>query len=157
MIDCFSIVKTKSVKRKGAKPKIVSKRFLDFCEYVQKLRKDKDFSTGDIERNSGGTISDATISKLENKKSKSMELDTIEALAKGFQEPLITLLEAFYGYELVPRENQYSLKDLSPKERELIDSVLHYLIAGIKTGGVISGELNLNGGNQAKKTGTSDD
>jgi transcriptional regulator with XRE-family HTH domain len=114
------------------KPKQVSERFLKFCEYIQKLRKAKNLSTGDIERQSGGTVSDATVTKLENKVSKSMELDTLEALAKGLQEPLINLLEAFYGYEIVPRENQYSLKDLTPSDREFVDSVLSYLLAGMK-------------------------
>lgn len=60
-----------------------------------------------------------------------MELDTLEALAKGLQEPLINLLEVFYGYEIVPRENQYNLTDLTPDQRKFVDSVLSYLIAGM--------------------------
>lgn len=54
-------------------------------EYVRRIRREKGLSTTDVERQSGGEISDAYVTRIENGYVKNVSPEKLRALAKGLQ------------------------------------------------------------------------
>lgn len=57
------------------------------ADYVRRVRNEKDLSTPDIERQSGGRITDAYVSRIENGYVKNVSPEKLQALAKGLGVP----------------------------------------------------------------------
>ena len=56
-------------------------------DYVRRVRKEGGFSTTDVERQSGGAISDAYVTRIENGYVKNVSPEKLKALAKGLKRP----------------------------------------------------------------------
>ena len=57
------------------------------AEYVRNTRLAKRLSTIDVERNSGGKISDSYVSRIERGEYANVSIDKLNALAEGLQIP----------------------------------------------------------------------
>jgi transcriptional regulator with XRE-family HTH domain len=55
------------------------------AEYVRKTRLGKRLSTIEVERNSGGKISDSYVSRIERGEYANVSIDKLDALAEGLQ------------------------------------------------------------------------
>ncbi len=57
------------------------------ADYVRLIRREKRISTTDVENRSGGEISDAYVTRIENQHVKNVSIDKLSSLAKGLQVP----------------------------------------------------------------------
>jgi transcriptional regulator with XRE-family HTH domain len=57
------------------------------ADYVRRVRSEKNLSTPDVERQSGGRITDAYVSRIENGYVKNVSPEKLQALAKGLGVP----------------------------------------------------------------------
>ncbi|MGB7925550.1 MAG: helix-turn-helix transcriptional regulator [Pyrinomonadaceae bacterium] len=55
------------------------------ADYVRRVRQEKRFSTTEVERQSGGDISDAYVTRIENGYVRNVSPEKLRALAKGLQ------------------------------------------------------------------------
>ena len=56
-------------------------------EYVQRVRREKNLSTTDVERNSSKQISSSYVTRIENEPNKKVSPEKLRALAKGLSVP----------------------------------------------------------------------
>lgn len=76
-----------------------------FAACVKRLRTEKEFSLVDVERNSGGRITNGYVSRVENGHETNLQRDKVIALADGLRVPLSALVSAFFETEVVKPEN----------------------------------------------------
>lgn len=64
-----------------------NKQGVTLAEFVQRTRNEKGFSLTDVQRQSGGQITDAYVSRIENGHILNVSPKKLQALAKGLQVP----------------------------------------------------------------------
>jgi len=99
-------------------------------DFVRRVRKEKGLSTPDIERISGGTITDGYVSQIENGYIKNVSPEKLIALAKGLgvseEEIFAVARQKPLGADAEDEELQvlfYRYKTLSKKDKEELKSV----------------------------------
>ncbi len=73
-------------------------------DYVRRIRRDKGLSTTDVERQSGGEISDAYVTRIENGHVKNVSPEKLKALAKGLgetEDEIFAVARGLYPYSAV--------------------------------------------------------
>ena len=105
------------------------------AEYVRETRLAKRFTTTDVERNSGGRISDSYISRIENGQVANVSYDKLDALAAGLQIPIDEIHRIARGLPPEgPKEKLEILaetfdgRDLTEKDWADIEAVVRVLI-----------------------------
>ena len=105
------------------------------AEYVRKTRLAKRFTATEVERNSGGKISDSYISRIENGQVTNVSFDKLEALAEGLQVPRDEVFRIARGLSPeAPKEKLEILaetfdgRDLTESDWAEIEAVVRVLI-----------------------------
>lgn len=101
----------------------MSKAPAGLADYVRQVMRDKDLTLVDIERQSGGAITNSYLSKILSGKARNLTMVRLEALARGLNVPLQFLLRVASGG--VPEEDE-----------EFRASLLYLLYEKSKTAGL---------------------
>ncbi len=103
-----------------------------FGLYLRRLRQSKNWSLRDVEERTGGKVSNAYLSQLENGQKKIPSFEILEALAKVYGERLerILMLGGLLELKNEPRDDYFQRRAelLSPGYRGLLDQVLDLFI-----------------------------
>lgn len=62
---------------------VISSQTEKLADYVRRVRREKGLSTSDVQQRSGGGISDAYITRIENEQSLNISVSKLQALARG--------------------------------------------------------------------------
>ena len=117
------------------------------AEYVKETRLGKRFTTTEVERNSGGKISDSYISRIEAGQVTNVSLDKLDALAEGLQVPRDEVHRIARGLSPeAPKEKLEILaetfdgRDLTERDWAEIEAVVRVLIEQKRSVKPASGE-----------------
>ncbi len=112
-----------------------NKSSLLLAEFLKSERKKRKLSAVDVERNSGGAISDSYISRIENGEVTNVSPEKLDALAKGLGIPEDDLYRAARGLPPIDPDDKFEIfaetfdgKELSKSDWLEIEVVLRSLI-----------------------------
>lgn len=93
---------TKGIDHDSRLSSVNSSKPESLSDYVRRIRQEKNLSTPDVERLSGGKITDAYVSRIENGHVKNVSPEKLMALAKGLQVPEDEIFSIARGKSLEP-------------------------------------------------------
>ena len=105
------------------------------AEFVRFARTEKKLSVSDVERNSGGEISDSYISRIENGQIANVSPDKLDALAKGLGINADDIYRVARGLEPSKSKDRMEImaetfdgQDLTEQDWQEIEAVLRTMI-----------------------------